>query len=229
MWHGQFPRVSASRRVRRPRRSLTATTSFTMPGPMNAKRRRKLEQEKKKTRAKREALKDLQLNAESEVGREGVEDLNEDPCPSPTLSTSAISGALQRDKPLHSHSQSDLPDDASNLVLPHGRQTPFAPLSVSAILPNIPLDEVPAQLQNPFIVDPGNGPRVKDVDAFLASFFAPSPSLADPGCARYASPSVRDTFLKALPREVALVRKVNSLCITALIRRLRYLVDFVVQ
>lgn len=60
-------------------------------------------------------------------------------------------------------------------------------------------------LENPFISDPGNGPRVKDAGAFLASFFCPPPSLEDETCASFARTGVLHVLEAILPKEIALV------------------------
>ena len=61
-------------------------------------------------------------------------------------------------------------------------------------------------LQHPMIHDPGNGPRVRDVRAFLASSFAHPPYTADPLCAEFAQPEVFQMLCTVLPEETALVR-----------------------
>jgi hypothetical protein len=55
------------------------------------------------------------------------------------------------------------------------------------------------------IDDPGNGPRVRDVRAFLDSYFAQPPSLDDPLCAAFASEEILQMLEKVLPQETALV------------------------
>ena len=59
--------------------------------------------------------------------------------------------------------------------------------------------------KEPYIHDPGNGPRVKDMDAFLASPFAARPSLDDPLCAEFAQEDLIDMLCQVLPEETALV------------------------
>ncbi|KAG6877275.1 hypothetical protein C0993_008923 [Termitomyces sp. T159_Od127] len=59
--------------------------------------------------------------------------------------------------------------------------------------------------QAPFIHDPGNGPRVRDVRTFLSSkFFAQPPALNDPLCAEFAQKEVLEMLMTVLPEEVAL-------------------------
>jgi hypothetical protein len=57
----------------------------------------------------------------------------------------------------------------------------------------------------PSIHDPGNGPRVRDVRAFLSSFFAQPPSLDDPLCAEFSQEEVLQMLCTTLPDETATV------------------------
>jgi hypothetical protein len=59
--------------------------------------------------------------------------------------------------------------------------------------------------QEPAIYDPGNGPRVKNVHAFLVSSFAAPPSLEDDLCAEFAQEEVLDMLCTVLPYELAMV------------------------
>ncbi len=60
--------------------------------------------------------------------------------------------------------------------------------------------------KKPFIEDPGNGPRVRDVHAFLASSFASPASVDDPLCAEFAQEEVLQMLRSVLPDETATVR-----------------------
>ncbi|PPQ75221.1 hypothetical protein CVT26_008306 [Gymnopilus dilepis] len=60
-------------------------------------------------------------------------------------------------------------------------------------------------LQDPFLYDPGNGPRVRDARAFMASFFARPPALEDPLCAEFAQEEVYQMLSTVLPDETALI------------------------
>jgi hypothetical protein len=57
----------------------------------------------------------------------------------------------------------------------------------------------------PFIFDPGNGPRVRDTRTFLGSFFAQPPALDDPMCAELAQVEVLEMLMTILPEEIAMV------------------------
>ena len=71
----------------------------------------------------------------------------------------------------------------------------------------IPNDSTP--LQRPFIHNPGNGPRVSDMSAYLASFFVPPPAFDDLLCATLTARAYDVIGMLegalSLPREVALV------------------------
>ncbi|PFH47449.1 hypothetical protein AMATHDRAFT_152048 [Amanita thiersii Skay4041] len=64
---------------------------------------------------------------------------------------------------------------------------------------------------NPYIYDPGNGPRVRDTKAFLASsYFAQKPALHIPLCAEFAQPEILQMLLTVLPEETALILWYNK-------------------
>ncbi|CCM00978.1 uncharacterized protein FIBRA_03026 [Fibroporia radiculosa] len=62
-----------------------------------------------------------------------------------------------------------------------------------------------ALLTEPFIHDPGSGPRVRDTRAFLASSFAAPASLDDPLCAEFAQDEMLEMLSTILPEETALI------------------------
>ncbi|THH16227.1 hypothetical protein EW146_g4376 [Bondarzewia mesenterica] len=73
-------------------------------------------------------------------------------------------------------------------------------------------------LQHPMIHDPGNGPRVRQPRAFIASSFAQPPYTEDPLCAEFAKPEVLQMLCTVLPEETALFlwynksRKTGRIC-----------------
>lgn len=72
---------------------------------------------------------------------------------------------------------------------------PFASLAIeNALMP-----------EEPAIYDPGNGPRVKNIHAFLASSFSSPPSLDDDLCAEFAQEEMLDMLCTVLSDELALV------------------------
>ena len=57
----------------------------------------------------------------------------------------------------------------------------------------------------PFLHDPGNGIRVTNIFAFLASPLMQPPSMDDEECAQFAQPDILSILLTMLPKELALV------------------------
>ncbi|PIL26062.1 hypothetical protein GSI_11816 [Ganoderma sinense ZZ0214-1] len=70
-------------------------------------------------------------------------------------------------------------------------------------------------LKPPFIHDPGSGPRVKDVRAFLGSRLASPPSLDDPLCGEFADEAVLQMLCTVLPEETAMILWYNKSRATA--------------
>ncbi|KAF5361420.1 hypothetical protein D9758_006214 [Tetrapyrgos nigripes] len=65
--------------------------------------------------------------------------------------------------------------------------------------------------QKPYIHNPGNGPRVRDIRAFLASgYFAQAPAFNDPLCAEFAQEEVLQMLQTVLPDEMALILWYNK-------------------
>ncbi|KAI0789194.1 hypothetical protein C8Q75DRAFT_766936 [Abortiporus biennis] len=64
--------------------------------------------------------------------------------------------------------------------------------------------------QRPFIEDPGNGPRVRDPGAFLASSFASPASVDDPLCAEFAQEEILQMLCSVLPQETAMILWYNK-------------------
>ncbi|OAX33764.1 hypothetical protein K503DRAFT_775249 [Rhizopogon vinicolor AM-OR11-026] len=102
---------------------------------------------------------------------------------------------------------------------------PLEPPSVHELVPlssdiDCPSDGLahtrPPRIQNlhddflPSIHDPGNGPRVRDVRAFLSSFFAQPPSLDDPLCAEFSQEEVLQMLYTTLPEETAIILWYNK-------------------
>ncbi|KAJ7260937.1 hypothetical protein B0H12DRAFT_364624 [Mycena haematopus] len=64
--------------------------------------------------------------------------------------------------------------------------------------------------QKPFIHDPGNGHRVRDMRAFLSSFFAQPPAVDDPLCAEFSQDEILQMLCTVLPEETALILWYNK-------------------
>ncbi|TFK37608.1 hypothetical protein BDQ12DRAFT_652665 [Crucibulum laeve] len=66
-------------------------------------------------------------------------------------------------------------------------------------------------LTQPYIHDPGNGPRVRDPRAFLeGKFFVQDVALDDPMCAEFAQEEVLEMLKTVLPEETALILWYNK-------------------
>lgn len=82
----------------------------------------------------------------------------------------------------------------------------LAPAVISS--PPLPIAEEQEEIQlprEPPIYDPGNGPRVKNINAFFASSFCCPPSFDDELCAEFAQEEMLDMLYTVLPHELALV------------------------
>lgn len=79
-------------------------------------------------------------------------------------------------------------------------------------IPQLDLHHIEEVLcQKPFIHDPGNGPRVRDTRAFLASsYFSQPPALDIPLCAEFAQDEVLQMLCTVLPEETALILWYNK-------------------
>ncbi len=87
-----------------------------------------------------------------------------------------------------------IPGRATTLTLPPGRPWPTGPLTTQ-------------HLSNPIIHDPGNGPRVRNMRAFLNSSFSQPAWTDDPLCAEFAQREILQMLCTVLPEETALVRR----------------------
>ncbi|OJT14262.1 hypothetical protein TRAPUB_9204 [Trametes pubescens] len=112
--------------------------------------------------------------------------------------------------PVHAHHVSDEPlHDSPPPPVEHEVHEKYLP-----IYPQEEPDTEPpissALFKTPFIYDPGDGPRVKDPRAFLASRFAAPPSLDDAMCAEFAEEAVLQMLCTVLPEETALILWYNK-------------------
>jgi hypothetical protein len=62
-----------------------------------------------------------------------------------------------------------------------------------------------AMFEPPFIHDPGNGPRVRDVKMFIKSSFAPPVAQEDELCQEFGQKEVLEMLMTILPEDTALV------------------------
>ncbi|KZT69453.1 hypothetical protein DAEQUDRAFT_690988 [Daedalea quercina L-15889] len=176
-----------------------------MPGPRNMKKKAK--QQAKKAR-----------RSQGERPLDNREDVLEQP-PAPIAHAGVHAPAYAEDRG----------QLAADGVYPY-HQPPAAPPSTHTAYPVDPhpdlhtsyqgpplYDEVeddegipPSLVTEPFIYDPGNGPRVRNVAAFLSSSFAAPPSLDDPLCAEFAQEEMLEMLCSVLPEETALILWYNK-------------------
>lgn len=161
-----------------------------MPGPSNSKKQRK-------SRSKPQ-----RLLKESKPRTPSLKDGNDTSAPSSPSPQQVVTPPLAA------------ADFAAN-------GTAFTPLTVFEALDDCsdPIRDVPSirhdheheerqaiALKQPYIYDPGNGPRVRDTRAFLtSSYFAQQPALDDPLCAEFAQEEVLQMLMTVLPDDLALV------------------------
>ena len=156
-----------------------------MPGPQNAKKKRRAQQKKHHARA--------HASTTAQKARPASPDL---PSPTPTLVTLLPCPPQEADK-----AETLCPDP--HIILsgfedssPPPYDTPYGPQDDPTLI----------LLSNPIIVNHGNGPRVQDMHAFLSSSFAPPPCTTDPLCAEFAQREILQMLCTVLPEETALVR-----------------------
>lgn len=151
----------------------------------------------------------LSQNRESEL----LHDRGEQPCPNgatrepessimpplPTIPASAVQRPVIPDRHYiqDTHGETRLPDSLDDSDSSSSSDVGHDD-SLSEPIPSI-------FTKTPFIHDPGNGPRVRDMRAFLASSFAARPSFDDPLCAEFAHEEMIEMLSTVLPDETALV------------------------
>lgn len=159
-----------------------------MPGPHNAKKKKRAQQRKKhRTNSKTHSSTSSTI---TQTTQSTVSDLS-----SPTLVTSLTSPASDV------HGTENLRKDYCEGVHWLAQDTPSLPAS-----PYGPIDDPTLLLlSNPIIHDPGNGPRVRNMGAFLNSSFSQPVSTADPLCAEFSRCEILQMLRTVLPEETALV------------------------
>jgi hypothetical protein len=164
-----------------------------MPGPHNQKKKKRAQQKKKQ-----HADSKAHTNAPSPVTVTvqptclTFSDLES----SPTLISVLISGTPDE------HGAENLWSSPVSPPLRH--DTPSPPVSPRAYGPAD--DPILTLLSNPIIHDPGNGPHVRNMRAFLDSSFSQPAWMDDPLCAEFAQREILQMLCTVLPEETALVR-----------------------
>jgi hypothetical protein len=184
--------VNASVNARSNKLKQVCVPPIHMPGPQNAKKKKRTQQ-KKKHHAKTHS------HPESVVVQISRCTLSDPSSPPPTLVTllpSPPSTDAHKTKCLCPNSHrgaSRRSEPKSSSPLP---RTPYGPQDDPTLI----------LLSNPIIYDPGNGPRVRNMRAFLKSSFAHPVWTADPLCAEFAQREILQMLRTVLPEETALVR-----------------------
>jgi len=173
-----------------------------MPGPSNTRNKKKA---KKKARDKRvnadpeprpslpagiaqstdSSLGEIQVQSSSQQITTGAKH-------SPKLAQSPLTHLTKDQIPLAHHSSSGYPPP---LLHPEPSEVSYDDDPTFVFL----------QQRQPPIYDPGNGPRVRDMRAFLSSSFAHPHCSDDPLYAEFAQPEVLQMLRTVLPEETAMV------------------------
>jgi len=157
-----------------------------MPGPHNAKKSKR-GRKKKKNHTNSRAHTTVSSSLAAHTTNDTVPDLSS----SPTL-TPATPGVHEADiYPEHCEGVSW---KGNNTLAPPS--SPYGPKDDPTLI----------LLSNPIIHDPGNGPRVKNMQAFLNSSFSQPACVDDPLCAEFAQREILQMLCTVLPEEIALVR-----------------------
>lgn len=202
-------------------RSSTSTTS--MPGPRNRNKQRKLAIKKEKAAVKSKSVAEpsppspppppqalpetQQLQPQSNDSRETSYE--------PDVQTPL--DELQHDDPRIAAPVCDSPPPSE--PLPPHRASPKH---------SIPYQHPDDPLPMPCVHDPGNGPRVKDLFAFIESAYATKPTLDDPQCREYYYQDVLDLLVELLPRETAVVSSFSKHMICEMDSLMRLMLDIMV-
>jgi hypothetical protein len=158
-----------------------------MPGPHNAKKNRRGRKKKKNHTNSR-----TQTTTTSSLAAHTTHDTVPDLSSSPTL-TPATPGVHEAEGTYPDHCEG-VPWKGNNALAPPS--SPYGPKDDPTLI----------LLSNPIIYDPGNGPRVKNVWAFLNSSFSQPAWMDDPLCAEFAQREILQMLCTVLPEEIALVR-----------------------
>jgi hypothetical protein len=161
-----------------------------MPGPHNAKKNKRGRKKKKNHTNSRTHTTPSSLAAHTT--HDTVPDLSS----SPTLVTPLTpdSPGVHKTEGIYTDHREDVPWKGNNSLSPPG--SPYGPKDDPTLI----------LLSNPIIHDPGNGPRVKNMRAFLNSSFSQPAWMDNPLCAEFAQREILQMLCTVLPEETALVR-----------------------
>jgi hypothetical protein len=156
-----------------------------MPGPHNAKKNKRGRKKKKNHTNSRTDT--TTSSPSAHTTHDTVPDLPS----SPTL-TPATLGVHEAEGICTDHREG-IPRKGNNALPPPS--SPYGPKDDPTLI----------LLSNPIIHDPGNGPRVKNMRAFLNSSFSQPAFMDDPLCAEFAQREILQMLCTVLPEETALV------------------------
>jgi hypothetical protein len=157
-----------------------------MPGPHNAKKKRGKKKKKNHSSSKTHT-------STSSLSAHTTHDTVSDLSPLVTLLTLAAPRVHEAEGIFPDHHEGVPPHENDAPSLP---ATPYGPADDPTLI----------LLSNPIIHDPGNGPRVKNMHAFLDSSFSHPACMDDPLCAEFAQREILQMLCTVLPEETALVR-----------------------
>jgi hypothetical protein len=154
-----------------------------MPGPQNAKKKRRARQKKHHARVHSPITTQKAHPAFPDISSSNLV----------TLLSCPTIAAQETDE-----AETLCPDPHVKIsnTSPSFHGTPYGP----------PDDPTLILLSNPILVDHGDGPRVRDMRAFLNSSFAQPAWTSDPLCAEFAQREILQMLRTVLPEETALVR-----------------------
>ncbi|KAI9461920.1 hypothetical protein BJY52DRAFT_1257588 [Lactarius psammicola] len=154
-----------------------------MPGPQNAKKKKRAQQKKHHARIHSSIAAQRVHPASPDLSSSTLVTL-----PSPTIA------AQEADEVETLCPDPHVKPSGHENSSPSFHGTPYGP----------PDDPTLVLLSNPIIVNHGNGPRVRDMRAFLHSWFAQPAWTADPLCAEFAQREILQMLCTVLPEETAL-------------------------
>jgi hypothetical protein len=160
-----------------------------MPGPHNAK--------KKRGKKKKNHSSSKTHTSTPSLGAHTTLDTVSDLSPLVTLLTLTAPGVHEAEGVFPDHYEGVPPQEHDAPSLP---AMPYGPTDDPTLI----------LLSNPIIHDPGNGPRVKNMPAFLDSSFSHPACMDDPLCAEFAQREILQMLCTVLPEETALVRSFTS-------------------
>ena len=167
-----------------------------MPGPHNPKKKKRAHQKKKQHANSKTHANIPPVSVQPTYTK--VSDIASSPTP--------VSLPISAKTDLHG-TDNKFSDSREHIPWP-AHETPSRPPSPLEYGP--PDDPTLILLSNPIIHDPGNGPRVRNMHAFLDSSFSQPAWTDDPLCAEFAQREILQMLYTVLPEETALVRTFPS-------------------